>query len=498
MRTLVVSEKRILRELLSFHFEGRHLLEVVETESAANARTLIDGEDGAFDLIYCEMESGGEELVRHLITQGKSTYFLCSSLGPQGSKLAEEYPELVHAVAPARLLGDCSAGIERFFGDSIQELRPPELQFARIRVSLLPLLNPLPLDLYIRLGSQKYLRMIPEGEYFGKEDLTYFQTKKKLNHLFLRSAEVERITTQLNSIVFGKAKVVTPPADLKQRSYAATPAPPSPQSDPPAPASAPAAAEPPPRTEAERKARSEKITTEVTIDLVRSLGKAMEIAEKLGFTPEVQEMTKTNVLQTIALVRRAPKLSEILRALRFEQGKYLATHSMLLAHVACALATQMDWTNDMTYQKLSLAAFLHDLPLKNHELAAIQTIEELQQKVGSFSEEEIRSFREHPLVAAEMARKLSEVPPDVDVIISQHHELPSGKGFPRGLPLTRIAPLAALFIVAHDLVSFLMEKEGRHDQLTSEAVEDFILLRSNTYSSGNFRKVLAGARKIKA
>src|SRR6185312_15892576 len=101
-------------------------------------------------------------------------------------------------------------------------------------------------------------------------------------------------------------------------------------------------------------------------------------------------------------------------------------------YIACAIATQMDWASDSTFQKLTLAAFLHDITLSNHELAQCDTVQEAIDK-KTFTEAEIAGFRVHPAKGAEIARQFQEVPPDVDVIILQHHERPDGSGFPRGI-----------------------------------------------------------------
>ena len=67
---------------------------------------------------------------------------------------------------------------------------------------------------------------------------------------------------------------------------------------------------------------------------------------------------------------------------------------------------------------------------KNQQLAKIGTLQELRKREGEFTEKEVKSYKTHPAVAAEIAKGIDEVPPDVDTIIMQHHERPDGKGFP--------------------------------------------------------------------
>ena len=79
---------------------------------------------------------------------------------------------------------------------------------------------------------------------------------------------------------------------------------------------------------------------------------------------------------------------------------------------------------------------------------------------------------------------MKNVPADVDQIILQHHELKDGSGFPRGLTSSRISPMASLFIIVEDLLTFL---EGAEDM--EEKVSLFLKHRESQYNSGNFKKV---------
>jgi HD-GYP domain-containing protein (c-di-GMP phosphodiesterase class II) len=250
--------------------------------------------------------------------------------------------------------------------------------------------------------------------------------------------------------------------------------------------------------EKKRKLEAEKrraaIAMQIEKSLTADLESIQEMGNKLGFTPEVQTITKKSVAKTIEAVRNAPKLSALLLQIRKEKDKYISAHSMLLAYISCALATKMEWSSETTYQKLTLAAFLHDAHLINHELAKIETLSELEKKMNLFSPEEIKAFKEHPIIAAEIARKFHEVPPDVDSIVAQHHERPDGSGFPRGLSHTRIGPLTSVFIVAHDIVSYLF-KNDKVDQ-GNVSFNQFILENQGMYQFGNFKKVLLAVPKI--
>ena len=170
---------------------------------------------------------------------------------------------------------------------------------------------------------------------------------------------------------------------------------------------------------------------------------------------------------------------------------------MLLAYLGCALASQMEWSSDTTYQKITLAAFLHDVSLKNQDLAQIQSLGELAQKSKFFTKEEQKEFRNHPIAACDISKTFDEVPPDVDSIIIQHHERPDGSGFPRGITHSRIGPLSAVFIVAHDLVRYLLENSSTDLTTNNKALDSFVKLHQKSYQQGNFKKIIAAVTKLK-
>ena len=206
------------------------------------------------------------------------------------------------------------------------------------------------------------------------------------------------------------------------------------------------------------------------------------VIHKIGVTPEVQDVAKKTVVATLRVMGNSPKLSSVLKRIGQEQEKYISGHSLALAEIACALACKMDWRSPGTFLKLSLAAFLHDLPLTDDSLAQIQTLSELEARKG-LSAQQIHAFKFHPIEAAEFSKKFREIPPDVDAIILGHHETPDGKGFPRGLLHHQLSPLAALFIIAHDLLNFFLSQEKYSTMI------GYLSTRAERYTQGNFKKI---------
>ena len=158
---------------------------------------------------------------------------------------------------------------------------------------------------------------------------------------------------------------------------------------------------------------------------------------------------------------------------------------MMLAEIACALAQNIGWGSSATFLKLTLAAFLHDLPLEDNYLASMHGITEA--KGHKFPAEAIQAFRFHPIKAAEYAQQFAGIPTDVETILLQHHELPDGTGFPRGLHHHQVSQVSAIFIIAHDLLNFFIDFVQVNDR--DEMLKIFLERNLAKYGDGIFCKI---------
>jgi len=211
-----------------------------------------------------------------------------------------------------------------------------------------------------------------------------------------------------------------------------------------------------------------------------------EVVNKLGVTPEIQALTRKCVELAIKTLGKDPKLGDVFRAMLVRQQNYISSHSVVLAHLSCSLAHAVGWTSEPTFFKLAMASFFHDMSLSSHDLARIQTLDELEMARDRFSRQEIAAYREHPQKAARLVAELAEVPSDVEAIVAQHHERPDGSGFPQQMVALRLHPLACVFIVAHDLANFLQERGA------GGTLSDFSTEMSASYQQGVFKKILDG------
>ncbi len=209
----------------------------------------------------------------------------------------------------------------------------------------------------------------------------------------------------------------------------------------------------------------------------------------IGIDQQVVEVAKKTADTTLKMMSNAPTLSAMLSKVN-KGGDYIFEHSLMISYISSAIVDNIEWETKDAKMKLSLASFMHDITLENHELAKIQSLED--KKLLDFTPEERDLYKKHPLNCMNLINKMSELPTDIDHIVYQHHELPGGNGFPRGLSASNINPLAAVFIVAHQVVNYLYSLDDNNNFNPDE----FITEMEKSFNKGTFKKPLKGMIKI--
>ncbi len=323
----------------------------------------------------------------------------------------------------------------------IRETESPESR-CRIRTKLLLAVSPLKGDIYIRLSESKFVKLFRQGDVFDRSDLEKYTEKKGVEYLYIRKDDCA----------------------LFAQKY---------------------------RDDLEKLLKQPFINTEQAISSAESVHEAVQsLGNTVGFAQEVQELVKAQVKVAMKAMAGSPKLSDLFEKLKALEGQYLSSHSHLTAYLACAIASQMKWGSDQTFLKLNLACFLHDITLSNNTLAAETSLATVEASHAKYTAQEIKAYKNHARDAAGLVRRFNEVPPDVDMILAQHHELPDGKGFPQGLNHSRIAPLSAIFIVAHDMAQFIVENHYVFD------LNRFLAKIGEKYVGSQFKKIMTALQSM--
>ncbi len=332
----------------------------------------------------------------------------------------------------------------------------PKSDYVGISLSTLRQMGVIPYDLFIRLSEERFVKISKENSKFTAEDSAKYLAKR-IRRLYLLEGDAKELFLENQT-------VTSQDQENKKESIQAI------VDRPPFHASPLSKISP---------------TAQLVYDLYQAFGWSEAVADK----------AKSSIQTALDEVCTSPHLIDLMSGQISQMNHYVPDHSHALIFVASGIGRSLEWLSEYSFTKLSMAAVLHDLTLTWEQGDAIARLNlEANQSYDSENDmsEDVKLYRNHPLLSAQLAKNLKSFP-DVDIIIEQHHEKPDGSGFPFGLHAAKIHPLAALFIIAEDLVNFLM---GRKD--LAIAAQEFVDSRSDLYKAGYFREILKTISPSKA
>ncbi len=365
----------------------------------------------------------------------KTRFVLCSS------DQVHDIPELSSAkifgsIVKPNILDSLDAILEKFRAELRLEAGAiadrDSIDFVPVRIRGLVKTQPLPCDIYVRLSDSKFVKVFNANSAFSAKDLDKYLSKSVESLYVVKENRRDYLKCLTGSVI----------ASLSSK---------------------------------------ESSEAEISQAMKDSFAIASDSFKAIGFSEDTQQIAKAYSEAAANLVNANPRLSDLLEKIKSDPEDYLGSHSMLLSLVSCALVRCMPWASETIYKKLSLASFLHDITLPNSATAQVVSLKEAE---GKFSKEEIELIRNHPLEGAALVRQITEIPPDVDNIIIQHHEHGDGTGFPNQINSQRISPLSAIFIIAHDFCfAYLTKKQNI-------SLGAFLAINESKYNSGSFKQVL--------
>ncbi|MBF0362611.1 MAG: hypothetical protein HQK49_16445 [Oligoflexia bacterium] len=356
--------------------------------------------------------------------------------------------------------------------------------------------NYLDVDCFIKLSDEKILKILKKGDIFSVEDFDKYKARgisgfyvllneldELISKLFLNFKTLYELNfytsaENLANLVFNKTEVFS---EEKTSSVISN------------------------IVNSLQKAEQNKLSYEEGVSVSKqTVDTIYETTRRFGVNAVSQHLTKAAVILSLSFIRSSPFLNNIFETMKqtvFEKDdSYLVDHSVLLANISCVLAGLRGWSSNLTLYKLVLASFLHDMPLKNPRLARFRNVSDLMNRCHEFKDAELKEYMDHPQEAAKLIENFRMIPPDISLIILEHHERADGSGFPRGVNYSNISNLGQLFIVSHDLVSFILShsiKDADADTDTdADAKEEssinlltFLNQYRMLYSQGEFKTI---------
>jgi putative nucleotidyltransferase with HDIG domain len=259
-------------------------------------------------------------------------------------------------------------------------------------------------DIFIKLGSKKYLKILHAGDTFSHERFNKYKNEKKLSHFYINSYDRSKLV-QWHNFVLGKF------------------------------------------------ATQDKISAEKKIELLKSTSEKM--VEGLfvdGLTPQMVEQARTLCLNTFKTLEKEKDIYKLLRQYQ-DMDPNAYTHSFTVGLFTGMICKQFDWNSKTTFETFVMASLLHDIGKTKLPK------ELLQKSYSQMNEEEKKLFRTHPQLSVDILEGSKLITAAVKHIILQHHEASNGTGYPFGLKDLNILTSSKILAFANDFVDLLIEKK---------------------------------------
>jgi response regulator RpfG family c-di-GMP phosphodiesterase len=287
-------------------------------------------------------------------------------------------------------------------------------------------------DAYIKLGEEKFVKLLTSNQAYDKELLEKYQGKG-IEILFIEEGMYEGFCAQFSNLVSARLKI------------------------------------------------SQKLNGEIqNIAQLAAFESTRTMAREFGVSELAATKVKESVEANLKSLSQLPDLATLMQRI-LRGGDYISERSLLVSYFAGQICLKTSWSSTSALEKLSMAAIMHDVALEHNHLAKVNSLEGLK----ALCEEDALSVQEHPGKAAQIISQGESIFSDVESILLQHHEKPDQTGFPKGLGALSISPLSCIFILASE---FAYEVYGKPSNQVD--IENIKSRFQETYKKGNFKKPL--------
>ena len=235
-------------------------------------------------------------------------------------------------------------------------------------------------------------------------------------------------------------------------------------------------------------------------DLIIRIKSILETGSDLEEIPDIEcalpfpiPQLEQKVSKIMDQVRKSSKLKQLFAEMKVDRSgdNFIMAHIGMLINISTGICIKMEWNTDKTLEKFVYAAYLHDMALSSRpDLAKIHgSTFELDLIKDKLSASDFKLVLEHPNIAAKKIEEITEIPPDVELIVRQHHELPKENGFPNKLSFSKITPLSSVFITAHDLTHFILDNP-------KWTMKDYIAKAKVKFKGPHFAKILSALNEM--
>lgn len=300
-------------------------------------------------------------------------------------------------------LGDLLAGVPKKEGVSAeQEVSMVDDNFSQIKINEFYSSQAVLFDIYIKLGANKYLKILHAGDTFSKERIDKYKNEKKIDSLYFNNAD-RRKFIQYNNFL------------------------------------------------------AKKLIDNKAVPVFNKVNQLKNVSEKyiaevftVGIKPQVIDQGREVCETVFQLIESQDELYSVLRSFQnFDPSAY--SHAFLVTLYATAIIKQFEWQSKTTIETTAMACMFHDIG------KMLLPKEFLEIRPHDMTPEQLEQYKQHPELGLQIIQSNRAINNSVKQIILQHHEAYDGTGFPYEKKGNKILTLANIVCLVDDFVHIMMD-----------------------------------------
>lgn len=284
------------------------------------------------------------------------------------------------------------------------EVQGSDEEFTRVKIDSFYALKSVLFDLYIKLKSNRYIKILHAGDSFDRERLDKYRIDKKVEFLYFKNVDRRKYIQMTNYL--GKKIIGT-----------------------------------------------EGVNTATKLNMIKNISeKYVEEVFTEGLKPMVIEQGKEVCKNVYSMIEKNDDLYLLLRDYsEFDPNAF--SHAYLVTLFSSSIIKQFEWQSQTTIETTAMACMFHDIGKMKLDPAL------RDKRPEDMTEEELEQYKQHPVLGAEIVQDNNIINNAIKQIIIQHHEKFNGEGFPFGIKGSKILTLSNIVCLADDFVRMIMKEK---------------------------------------
>lgn len=301
-----------------------------------------------------------------------------------------------------------------------EEVDAQDEKFTKLNINEFYTSQALLFDIYIKLKSNRFLKILHAGDTFSKERIDHYKTEKNVEWLYFEKKEAHKYVKYNNHF-------------------------------------------------AKKIMGNSKIKGDKKVKLMQNISeKFLEQAFTEGMKPQIIDQGKEICENMFEMVQKQEDLYKVLRDYQdFDPQAF--THAYLTTIFSTSIIKQFEWQSRTTIECTAMACLFHDIGM-------MKCPEEIRtKKFAEMDDAEKAEYFKHPEYGLELIDGNSMINNSVKQIILQHHEHFDGTGFPFAKRGSKILTLSNIVCLANDFTNIIQDE----DLKPVEALKKFLQNRQN-------------------